>query len=102
VLELGVEVPVRDGAVLRGLRWRAGRSPAPTVLVMTPYGADRYHADGRRFAALGFHLVALDVRGRGDSDGRFRPFERDGQDGHDAVEWLAGRPWSGGDVAVRR
>jgi uncharacterized protein len=94
-----VEVPVRDGAVLRGLHYPAA-APAPVVLSLTPYGADRFHADGRRFAERGFHYVSLDVRGRGDSDGRFVPFTTDGADGHDAVEWLARQPWSGGDVVL--
>ncbi|GGJ67760.1 CocE/NonD family hydrolase [Streptomyces brasiliensis] len=103
MLHLTVEVPIRDGLILRGLHW-APEGPesafAPVVLVLTPYGADRYHADGTAFAAAGFHLVSLDVRGRGDSDGRFSPFVHDGADGHDAVQWLAEQPWCSGDVVM--
>jgi hypothetical protein len=97
---LNIEVPMRDGAVLRGLHYRPATSPAPAVLSLTPYGADRFHTDGRRFAARGYHFVSLDVRGRGDSDGRFAPFVNDGVDGHDAVEWLGAQSWSGGDVVL--
>ncbi|GGK31987.1 X-Pro dipeptidyl-peptidase [Streptomyces camponoticapitis] len=94
-----VDVPVRDGSVLRGIHYPAA-DPGPVVLVMTPYGADRYHPAGLFFSGRGFHFVSLDSRGRGDSDGVFRPFHDDGADGHDAVAWLAGQPWSSGDVVT--
>ncbi len=97
---LRIDVPARDGTVLRGLHYRPDVSPAPTVLSLTPYGAGRFHPEGRLFAARGFHFVSLDVRGRGDSDGLFVPFAGDGADGHDAVEWLSGQPWSDGDVVL--
>ena len=40
------------------------------------------------------------MRGRGNSGGRFDPFVNEGQDGYDAVEWLARQPWSNGKVAM--
>ncbi|MFI0899310.1 CocE/NonD family hydrolase [Streptomyces sp. NPDC020983] len=96
-----IEVPTREGAFLRGMRWSPeGAGRAPVVLVLTPYGADAYHPDGTAFAAAGFHFVSLDVRGRGDSDGTFRPFVHDGADGHDAVRRLAAQEWSSGDVLL--
>ncbi|TDD95291.1 CocE/NonD family hydrolase [Actinomadura rubrisoli] len=100
MFNLTIEVPTRRGGVLRGLHYAPDFSPAPTVLSLTPYGADRFHRDGMRFAAHGFNFVSLDVRGRGDSDGRFTPFVSDGADGHDAVEWLGERPWCTGDVVT--
>jgi len=42
----------------------------------------------------------VDVRGRGNSGGTFLPFENEGRDAHDAVEWLAAQPWSNGKVAM--
>ncbi|WP_399084558.1 CocE/NonD family hydrolase [Streptomyces sp. BBFR2] len=106
--EVGLEVPLRDGAVLRGLRWAAeGGSggpgqpvAAPVVLLLTPYGAECYGADGGTFAGGGLHFVALDVRGRGASDGDFRPFVHDGDDGHDAVRWLTEQEWCSGEVVL--
>jgi uncharacterized protein len=101
VLDLTIEVPTRDGTVLRGLHYvPAVDRPAPTVLTLTPYNADRFHHDGMLFASRGFHFVSLDVRGRGDSDGTFTPFVFDGVDGHDAVEWLGEQPWCDGDVVM--
>ena len=100
MFHLTIEVPTRQGVTLRGLHYAPDSSPAPTVMGLTPYGADRFHPDGKQFAARGFHFVSLDTRGRGDSDGRFTPFVHDAADGHDAVEWLADQPWCNGDVVL--
>jgi uncharacterized protein len=54
----------------------------------------------RYFVSRGYFLVAMDVRGRGDSDGTFEPYRNDGQDGYDAVEWCAAQAWSTGKVGT--
>ncbi|MEV4314158.1 CocE/NonD family hydrolase [Actinocrispum sp. NPDC049592] len=100
MVDLGLEVPMRDGVVLRGVRYSPAALPAPTILMLTPYGADRRHEDGKFFAARGFHFVCVDCRGRGDSGGEFDPFAGDGRDGHDIVQWIAAQPWSSGDVVM--
>ncbi|MFE5842095.1 CocE/NonD family hydrolase [Streptomyces niveus] len=94
-----IEVPTRDGTVLRGFHY-APAEPGPVVLVLTPYGADRFHRDGEFFADRGYHFVSVDSRGRGGSDGEFRPFHDDGADGHDAVTWLADQPFARGGVVT--
>jgi predicted acyl esterase len=43
----------------------------------------------------------VDVRGRGNSEGRCARFGHDGVDGADAVEWLARLPGCDGQVAMR-
>jgi putative CocE/NonD family hydrolase len=40
------------------------------------------------------------VRGRGDSDGVFTPWDDDFNDGYDTVEWVAGQPWCDGRVGM--
>jgi putative CocE/NonD family hydrolase len=52
------------------------------------------------FASRGYVFVAMDVRGRGDSDGHFVPYRNDGRDGYDAIEWCASQPWSNGKVGT--
>lgn len=101
MFNLTIEVPMRDGTLLRGLHYTPDtEEPAPVVFGLTPYGAERMHPGGMGFAKRGFHFVVLDSRGRGDSDGEFVPFEQEAADGHDAVEWLARQPWSTGDVVT--
>jgi putative CocE/NonD family hydrolase len=42
----------------------------------------------------------VDVRGRGNSEGRFEPFFQEARDGFDVVEWLARQPYCNGKVAM--
>jgi len=93
--ELDVEIPMRDGTILRGNLWRPdahGRFPA--LLVRTPYGK----ADGgyERYVRAGYAVMCQDTRGRYASDGVFTVFTQptmDGEDGYDTIEWLAAQPW---------
>ena len=73
----------------------------PTILYRTPYGkgADitpNYQA----FVDHGYAVVVQDVRGRYDSEGRFRPLDQEGRDGYDTIEWIARQPWSDGRVGM--
>jgi putative CocE/NonD family hydrolase len=98
----GVEIPMRDGCKLNATLYRpAGQSARlPAVVTITPYIADSYHDRGMYFARHGYAFASVDVRGRGNSEGNFEPFVHDPHDGYDVVEWLAGQPWSTGQVAT--
>src|SRR5262249_30895591 len=48
----------------------------------------------------GWLFVVVDVRGRGNSEGVFRPYIQEAQDGYDVVEWLAAQPYCDGKVAM--
>jgi uncharacterized protein len=75
----------------------------PVVIARTPYNksvGQIYLDTGRYLAAHGYVYVAMDVRGRGDSDGAFTPYMNDGLDGYDSIEWCAGQEWSTGKVAT--
>ena len=93
---------MRDGLSLHAAVWRPRGQTAPVSAVMelTPYGVDHLNEDGVFWAAEGFAYVAIDVRGRGNSDGDFVPFLRDASDGYDAVEWIAAQDWCDGRVAL--
>jgi uncharacterized protein len=94
-VDADLEVPMRDGAVLRTDRYVAeGHEHAPVVLMRTPYG--RKHLWRRLyclpFARRGFQVVIQSCRGTEDSQGDLVPFaERD--DGADTVTWLREQPW---------
>jgi uncharacterized protein len=45
-------------------------------------------------------VVVQDCRGRGDSEGRFRPFVDEGRDGVATIEWAASLPFCDGQVAT--
>lgn len=95
-------IPMRDGAELHARLWRpVDVDSAPAVVSLTPYTTDDTHDRARFFAENGYVYVNVDVRGRGGSDGTFWPFARDGEDGHDVVQWAARQPWCDGRVGMR-
>ena len=102
VATVGVRIPMRDGASLHAVTWRprGATTPVPVVMELTPYGVDHLHPDGVFWATNGFAYVAIDARGRGNSDGEFVPLLHDADDGYDAVEWLAAQDWCDGRVAL--
>jgi uncharacterized protein len=98
----GVKVPMRDGVRLSATVYtpRGQKAPAPCIFTLTPYIAQSYHDRGIYFAAHGYPFLAVDVRGRGNSEGEFRPLIQEAKDGYDVVEWLAQQPYCNGKVAM--
>lgn len=102
--EVDVAVPMRDGVVLRADVLRPpARGRFPTLVYRTPYGKHAALDDETIFSRAverGYAVVVQDVRGRYRSDGEFRPYENEGRDGFDTIEWAAGQPWSDGNVGT--
>ena len=98
----GVQIPMRDGIHLNATVWKPAdmKDPLPVIFTLTPYNADSYHARSYWFAQHDYVYALIDVRGRGNSEGRFEPFANEGRDGHDVVEWLAKQPWCNGKVTM--
>jgi hypothetical protein len=101
-LQFGVKIPLRDGVHLNATLYRPLHAPGPlpVILLLTPYPDNTDHPSGSYFARRGYVFAYVDVRGRGDSEGIFRPLAQEAQDGYDVVEWLARQPWSNGKVAM--
>lgn len=101
-LHWGVKIPLRDGVELNAtvFKPRPQDAPLPVIFTLTPYNSDTYYPRARYFAQNGYVYALVDVRGRGNSQGSFLPFENEGRDGHDVVEWLSAQPWSNGKVAM--
>ena len=97
-----VRIPLRDGITLAADLVLPAERPAPAVVMRTPYGrgGDRATERADAFANAGYAAVWVDVRGRGDSDGRFDPYRNDGLDGVDVIEWAAAQDWCDGSVAT--
>jgi putative CocE/NonD family hydrolase len=104
IFEKNVAVPMRDGVVLRADIMRPAEDGKLSVLVYrTPYGKDasqQAYTIFKHAVEHGYAVVIQDVRGRYHSDGDFRPYENEGQDGYDTIEWAAAQPWSNGDVGT--
>ncbi len=98
----GVKIPMRDGALMNATLYKpvGMTEPLPVVFTQTPYISDTYHERGIYFAKHGYVFAAVDVRGRGNSEGTCDPFVNDANDGYDAIEWFAQQPWSNGKTAM--
>ncbi len=98
----GVKIPMRDGVRLNATIYRPDNqsSPLPVIFTFTPYIADSYLARANYFSKNGYVFALIDVRGRGNSEGKFEPFANEGRDGAEVVEWLAKQPWSNGKVTM--
>ncbi|MCG5212134.1 CocE/NonD family hydrolase [Streptosporangium sp. KLBMP 9127] len=95
-------IPMRDGTVLRAdLHRPAAGGPFRTLLIRSPYGEPTLRsAPTIRALEMGFAVVLQHCRGRGGSDGEFRPWLDEGQDGYDTIEWITEQDWSDGDVVA--
>jgi uncharacterized protein len=104
IIEKDVSVPMRDGVTLRAdiLRPR-GDGQFPVLVYRTPYGKEPALVEYTTFQHAvdrGYAVVVQDVRGRYASGGEFRPYENEGRDGYDTIEWAARQPWSNGAVGT--
>jgi uncharacterized protein len=99
-----LDVPMRDGAKLRAdLAKPTTGGPFPVLVYRTPYGrksAEKYYTTFRRAVERGYAVLIQDVRGRYESGGEFRPYENEGRDGYDTIEWAARQSWSNGDIGT--
>jgi hypothetical protein len=96
-----VKIPMRDGVRLNADIYLPGeKGQFPAVVTRTPYDIAGAMETGERYARAGYAFVAVDCRGRFDSDGDWRPFEDEAADGYDTVAWVASQPWSNGKVGM--
>jgi hypothetical protein len=95
-------VPMRDGVKLApDLYFPEGQGgKLPCILIRTPYKKEASEIDGKFYASRGYIVAIQDVRGRYASEGEWEPFINEGQDGYDAIEWLAEQSWSNGKVGM--
>lgn len=99
--ETNVRVKMRDGVALAtDLIMPAAEGRYPAILIRTPYGRGTEDIEGDFYAKRGYVVVSQDCRGRGDSDGEWDPFVHEGDDGYDAIGWIAQQPWSDGNVGM--
>src|SRR5947199_5364031 len=106
-IEFDQRVPMRDSVTLSADVYFPVTSSMttekwPIILFRTPYiKADiRVYEVAKYYTEHGYIFVAIDVRGRGDSDGTFTPYINEGLDGYDTIEWLASQSWSDGTIGT--
>ncbi len=124
-----IPVPMRDGVCLATDVYlpssiaepSAGRKKSkavetyPVILERTPYGktvasrSERSVANPKPleraevaafFTSRGYAVVYQDCRGTHGSEGSFTKYLSEGEDGYDAIAWIASQPWCNGKVGT--
>lgn len=96
-----ISVSMRDGIKLTTDVYRDDAvTKAPVILTRTPYDRTKQKATGERWAKAGYVFIAQDCRGKFGSAGDFAPYNNEGQDGYDTIEWITGQPWCSGRVGM--
>lgn len=98
-------MPTRDGVRLDAdVYYPKADGTFPVLLMRQPYGraiaSTIVYAHPVWYAAHGYIVVIQDVRGRGTSEGNFRLFEDEIEDGYDTVNWAATLPGSSSVVGM--
>jgi putative CocE/NonD family hydrolase len=106
VLVKDVMIPMRDGVKLAcdiyrpAANGKAVDGKFPVILERTPYGKDTSESWARFFVPRGYIAVGQDIRGRFNSEGMWRPFRDDGNDGYDTAKWIGEQTWSDGGIGT--
>lgn len=106
IIEKNIDIPMRDGCVLKGDLFRPDSAEKlPVLLNRTPYDKkfpliSSLTLDAIRAANRGYNVVFVDCRGRFASEGVFTCFVDEGRDGYDTIEHLARQPWADGKVGM--
>lgn len=108
-------LPTRDGTQLRfSALLPKGKGPFPVIVNYSGYdpgsiGGAAYMDDNtamsvnldRALVQAGYAVVGVSARGTACSEGQFEFLSmRYGQDGRDAIEWIATQPWANGAVGM--
>jgi putative CocE/NonD family hydrolase len=106
IIEKDIEIPMRDGCVLKADLYRLdGPEKLPVLLNRTPYDKSFPQItlntlDAVRAARAGYNVVLQDCRGLFASQGTFNCFVDEARDGYDTIEWVARQPWANGNVGT--
>jgi uncharacterized protein len=102
VVDLDVAVPMRDSVTLRANVYRPPEGRWPVLLTRLPYGKDMGPAglDPVQAVRRGYVVIVQDTRGRFSSEGEWRAFETEAEDGVDTIAWAADLPYSDGQVGM--
>ena len=102
-IQLDLWIPMRDGVRLYAALYRPRASASfPVLLIRSPYSTQhpRYVDWALHFARSGYGVVLQDCRGRFESEGEWRPYIDETNDGYDTQEWLGAQSWCDGNIGT--
>jgi putative CocE/NonD family hydrolase len=101
-----IGIPMRDGVELAAdvyLPREVTGGSVPAIVQVTPYDKESplfCGDEGVFYQDNGYAFVAVDVRGRGKSEGDWHAFVNDPEDTYDVIEWVAAQEWCDGQVGT--
>lgn len=101
--QIDLPVPMRDGKVLFANRVApVSGENLPIILIRNPYTSRGTRPDviSQLIAERGYQVVMQNCRGTWGSEGTFRPFQDDREDGLATLQWLSEQPWFSGSVGM--
>lgn len=109
-IRIPTDIPMRDAphTLAADVYLPAEEGAWPVVLIQTPYSKETFGplftfdiGDDPLFQSPDFAFVVLDWRGFfGSSDAAYAGSPSHGEDGYDAVEWIAAQDWCDGNVGT--
>ncbi len=94
-------IQMRDGVRLATDIYRdTAVSKAPVILMRTPYDKSKQKGNAEKYAEAGYVVVIQDCRGTRQSEGVLAPYNNEGQDGFDTIEWITRQGWCSGRVGM--
>jgi uncharacterized protein len=102
IINDSVLIKTRDGAHISALVVRKGgiTTAQPTILVFTIYPRKTDINKAKEAADKGYAGVVAYTRGKRYSPDAIIPYEHDGADAYDAIDWIARQSWSNGKVGM--
>jgi uncharacterized protein len=99
-IEADIAVQAADGVRLVGDLFLPACTPAPVVVLRTPYGAAGVWPEAAALAEAGVAAYVQDLRGRHRSGGEFMLGRGEGPDGAATLDWASAQAWCDGRVLL--
>lgn len=98
-------VKMRDGVHLSTDIYMNGstKTPKPTILIRTVYNKNQtfsWNPVWKKLVEQGYAIAIQDIRGRFESEGRYKVGYGRREDGIDTLDWIVAQPWSNGKVGL--
>lgn len=98
-----VMIKTKDGSSLQAfaVRKRESKGKLPTVFIFNIYADSVQNVrDAKFYAMANYASVVANTRGKGSSPQSIEPFEHDGRDAFDVIDWISKQKWSNGKVGM--
>ncbi|HTE01071.1 MAG TPA: CocE/NonD family hydrolase [Mucilaginibacter sp.] len=102
IIQDSVLIKTRDGAYISAMvaRKKGANTPLPVILQFTIYARQTDVKKIKEAAAKGYVGVMAYTRGKRYSPDEVVPYEHDGRDVYDVIDWISKQSWCNGKVGM--